>query len=587
MVPFPVVSPKAGRSGLTLTAASHANYFDRWWNSAVENRRKLMRLPAREPMIHSEQKRRRTVPLIVVLLAVSVGACAHERTGRDASILVAAIGSDPGQLNSAITTNGSVHTAASLLYDGLVALDDSLRPTPALAERWEIEDGGARYRFHLRRGVRWHDGQPFTARDVKFTFEELLMRYHARTRASISAALTSVDAPDDSTVVFVFRRPYAPLLQQLDVSEAPILPEHLYAGSDPLRNPVNVAPVGTGPYRFASYTPHNEIRYTANRDYFRGAPTLGTVVLRIIPDNDTQVAALEAGEVDWLYSVPAPARARLAADPRIRVTHSALSLGGSNCITTLGFNLDRAWFRDVRIRKAIAHAVNRPQFVERVLFGDGRAATAPISSAIAFAHASDLPIAAYDTVEAARLLDAAGWQRRAGAVRTAHGVPGITDGTALTIGFKGMPGQMVYGDLLRAQLRSVGIDLRLEPLEPSVFAAAVFTARDFDTAIGAYCNGTDPEIGVRRMYVSSSIAPVPFSNMAGYRNPTMDSLFDRASAAIDVNERRRLYHQIQEIAVRDQPYVWLVETSNTQAYSARCHGFGSVAHFAATAECKR
>ncbi len=538
-------------------------------------------------MYHLDGLRRGATSLgFPFLVLVSTG-CAHERTGRDASTLVAAIGGDPGQLNPAITTNGGVHTAAGLLYDGLVALDDSLRPTPALAERWEIEQGGARYRFHLRRGVRWHDGKPFTARDVKFTFDSLLLRYHARTRASMSPTLSSVDAPDDSTVVFIFRRPYAPLLQQLDVSEAPILPEHLYAGSDPLRNPVNIAPVGTGPFRFASYTPHSEIRYTANRDYFRGAPALSTVVLRIIPDNDTQVAALEAGEVDWLYSIPGPARARLAADPRVRVIPAALSLGGSNCIMSVGFNLDRPQFRDVRVRKAIAHAVNRPQFVERVLFGDGRVADAPISSGIAFAHASDLSIPAYDTVEAARLLEAAGWRRHGYGVRTAHGVAGVADGTLFTIGFKGMPGQMVYGDLLRAQLRSVGIDVRLQPLESAVFAASVFTARDFDTAIGAYCNGTDPEIGVRRMYVSSSIAPIPFSNMAGYRNPVMDSLFDSAAAALDLLERRRLYHQIQELAVRDQPYVWLVESASSRAYLARCHGFGSVAHFAATAECSR
>ena len=528
-----------------------------------------------------------TRTVLAVLLPLVVGACASEHASRDASTLVAAIASDPGQLTPAITTNGSVHTASGLLYDGLVALDDSLRLTPALAVRWEIEDGGARYRFHLRRGVRWHDGKPFTAADVRFTFEQLLLRYHARTRASMTPALASVVATDDSTVVFTFRRPYAPLLQQLDVSEAPILPEHLYAGSDPLRNPANIAPVGTGPYRFASYTPHSEIRYTANREYFRGPPVLGTIVLRIIPDEDTQVAALEAGEVDWLFSVPGPARRRLNADPRIRLTRSALSAGGSNCITTLGFNLDRPWFRDVRVRKAIAHAVNRPQFVERVLFGEGRVADAPISSAIVFASARDLPIAAYDTVEAARLLDAAGWRRHGDDVRRARRVSGVTDGTTFTIGFKGMPGQMVYGDLLRAQLHSVGIDLRLEPLEPAVFAASVFTAREFDTAIGAYCNGTDPEIGVRRMYVSSSIAPVPFSNMAGYRNAVMDTLFDRAGSALDVNERRRLYRQIQEIAVRDQPYVWLVETTNTRAYAARCHGFGSASHFAATAECTR
>ena len=522
-----------------------------------------------------------------VLSLTLLGACTLDRTGRDASTLVAALGSDPAQLNPAITTNGSVHTAASLLYDGLVALDDSLRPTPGLAERWEVENGGAQYRFHLRQGVRWHDGVAFTSRDVKFTFEQLLLKYHARTRASMAPTFERIDAPDDSTVVFVFRRPYAPLLQQLDVSEAPILPEHLFAKGDPLHNPANTAPVGTGPFHFVSYSPHGEIRYAANRSYFRGAPLLETVVLRIIPDKDTQVAALESGEVDWLYSVPAAARKRLASDPRVHLAHYNIALGGSNCIVTVGFNLDRPWFQDIRLRKAIAHAVNRPQFVERVLFGDGRAADAPISSAIVFAHANDLPIPAFDTLEASRLLDAAGWRRKAGGTRVAAGVKGARVGTPLVIGFKGMPDQMSYGDLLRAQLRSVGIDVTLQPLEPTVFATSVFTDRDFDTAIGSYCNGTDPEIGVRRMYASSSIAKVPFSNMAAYRNPAMDSLFDRASASIDLAERTRLYHEIQSIAVRDQPYVWLVETSNTQAYSARCHGFAGVAHFAERAECTR
>ena len=531
--------------------------------------------------------RRRLSGLLLSILMCGGAACASDRFARDPATLVAAIAGDPGQLNPAITTNGGVHTAAGLLYDGLLALDDSLRPSPALAVRWEVEDGGARYRFHLRRGVQWHDGAPFSAADVVFTFEQMLLRYHARTRASMGSSLVSVAAVDDSTVLFTFRRPYAPLLQQLDVSEAPILPAHLYAGRDPLRNPVNVAPVGTGPFRFVSYTPHSEIRYAVNDRYFRGPSALKAVVLRIIPDEDTQVAALEAGEVDWLFTVPGPARRRLARDSRVRLVRSALSAGGSNCITTLGFNLERPWFRDLRVRKAIAHAVNRPQFVERVLFGEGRAADAPISSGIAFAHASDIAVPAYDTVEAARLLEAAGWRRTGTGPRIARGVAGVKDGTPFTIGFKGMPSQIVYGDLLRAQLHAVGIDFRPEPLEQAVFAASVFTARDFDTAIGAYCNGTDPEIGVRRMYVTSSIAPVPFSNMAGYRSAEMDRLFDRAGASIALPERRRLYREIQALAVRDQPYVWLVETSNLRAHSARCTGFSGSSHFAATASCTR
>lgn len=525
----------------------------------------------------------------IVLAAVLCGsaACAPDRSATRAEVLVAAIGTDPGQLNPAITTNGSVHTAAALLYDGLVALDDSLRPIPALATRWDVEADGTRYRFHLRQGVQWHDSHPFTSADVVFTFQQLLLRFHARTRASLAPTLLDVAAEDDSTVVFTFRRPYAPLLQQLDVTEAPILPAHVFAAGDPLRHAANLAPVGTGPYRFVSYTPHAEIRYAANARYFAGAPAIPRVVLRVVPDPETQVAALEAGEVDYLYSVPGPARRRLATDPRFRLTRSTTSPGGSNCITTLGFNLDRPILKDVRVRRAIAHAVNRPQFAARILFGAGRAADAPISSAITWAHAGDLPIPPFDSVAAARLLDDAGWRAQGGRVRRAQGVAGVRAGTPLTLDVAAQPGQASYGELLRAQLRAAGVELRLRTLEPAVFAATVFTDRNFDTAVGAYCNGTDPEIGVRRMYTTASIAPVPFSNMAGYRNPAMDSLFDRASAALDRRVRRALYGEIQRMAVRDQPYVWLVETVGTQAYTARCRGFNSVAHFAATATCSR
>jgi peptide/nickel transport system substrate-binding protein len=527
-----------------------------------------------------------TAMLIGALGSALLAACAGEPPRTSGRPFVAAITNDPGHLNPAITTNGGVHTAAALLYDGLLTYDSSLAPQPALATRWEVEDAGARYRFHLRPGVRWHDGVPFTAADVAYTFKEVLLKYHARTRASLGPALSDVAALDDSTVEFRFRRPYAPLLQQLDASEAPIIPKHIYAGTDALTNPANTRPVGTGPYRFVSYQPNGEIRYAANRDYFGGAPSVASLVLRVIPDPGTQVLALEAGEVDWLFGIPGPERERLRGNPRIRFSQSAISPGGGNCITTIGFNLDRPWARDLRVRKAIAHAINRPQFVERVLFGEGRAADAPISSRIAFAHATGLPIPAWDTVRAARLLDSAGWHRANAGTRVARGVAGVKDGTPFVIDFKLLPGQANYGDLLRAQLRAVGVDVRVQPLDQGVFSKAVVTTRDFDLGIGAYCNGTDPEIGVRRMLVSSSVAPVPFSNMAGYRNPVVDSLFERAASALNVEDRRRFYRQIQEIVVRDQPYVWLVETLGTRAYNSRCTGFGPSSHFLATARCQ-
>lgn len=500
--------------------------------------------------------------------------------------LVVAIGADPGQLNPAITTSGGTHTAAELMYNGLVGLDDNLAPVPELAESWDVEGDGALYRFHLRAGVVWHDGTPFTADDVKFSFEEVLLKLHARTRTSVGPVLEGIEVSDPLTVTFRFKQPYAPFLQQLDVTEAPIVAKHIYAGSDPAKNAANTKPVGTGPFAFVSYTPDSEIKLKRNESYWAaGFPKLDEVVMRIIPETGSQIVALEKGEVDWVWGVPGPDEARLDADPNIELLRTDRNPGGSNCIMTVSFNLDRPVVKDVRVRQAIAHALDRQQFVDKILFGQGRVAAAPISSGIGFAHAKGLAMPAFDAAKAGALLDEAGWKAGADGKRAAAGVTDVADGTPLAIEFLHFPSFTRYGELLRSQLAEVGVELVLKPLDPPVFAETVFTNRAFDANIISYCNGPDPEIGVRRMYDSAQIGAVPFSNAAAYRNPDVDALFAEAQKTIDQAERGELYRQIQEKVVADQPYVWLVETSGVRAYRLPCTGFIGYAQFAATAAC--
>ncbi|MDP9444617.1 MAG: ABC transporter substrate-binding protein, partial [Actinomycetota bacterium] len=503
--------------------------------------------------------------------------------------LTAAITADPGQLNPAITTSGDVHTASELMYNGLVRLTPDLQPRPELARSWEVEDAGRLYRFRLRDDVVWHDGKPFTSADVKFSFEEVLLKYHSRTAASVGQAIESIRTPDDHTVEFRFKEPYAPLLLQLDVTEAPIVAEHVYAGSDPLENPANLDPVGTGPFRLDAYRAGSEIRMTANPDYFKdGLPRLDEVVMRVVPDAGNQVVALEAGELDWLFGVPGPDLQRLAEQDQFEFLQTSVNPGGSNCIMTVSFNLERPVFGDVRTRRGIATALDRQQFVERVLFGQGRVAEAPISSGIPFAHADGLEgMPAYDPAEAERLLEEAGWVMGDDGVRVARGVDGVDDGTPLRFGFSLFPNFAPYGELLRAQLAEVGVDVRLEPLESDVFAERVFVDRKFDSNIISYCNGADPEIGVKRLYVSSTIGPVPFSNSSAYRNPEVDRLFEEARTTIDEQERGEVYRRIQEILVDEVPYFWIVETESTRVYPARCGGFSPAGHFAEGAYCRR
>jgi peptide/nickel transport system substrate-binding protein len=523
-----------------------------------------------------EMRRGHGVIVLVALLLASAGpisSIGQEGPPRGGTLVVA-ISSDPGHLNPAITTSGATHTAAELIYNGLLGRDERGDTVPDLAESWTVEQAGAIYRFRLRDGVTWHDGARFTAADVKFTFDEVLLKFHARTKASMGGVLVGIDTPDDRTVVFRFKQPYAPLLQQLDATEAPIVARHVYQGSDPQTNPANSSPVGTGPFKFVSYRKGAEIRLARNPAYFKRAlPYLDELVMRVIPDAGTQVLALENGEVDFLWGVPGPQQSRLQADKRFQMVQTSYHPGGSNCIMTVSFNLDRPILKDVRVRRAIALSLDREAFLRQILFGEGKVATAPISSEIPWAHARGLAMPGFDRAEAERLLDAAGWKKERESTRVARGVAGVADGTRLAIDFLHFPTFAKYGELMRQHLGAVGIDVTQRSLEPAVFAPAVFKDRAFDTNVISYCNGPDPEIGVRRMYHSSQISPAPFTNAAGYRNERIDALFDQGARTVERERRTPIYRQIQEIVVQELPYVWLVETPTTRAWSVRCGGF--------------
>lgn len=514
------------------------------------------------------------------------GTAAPTQPPAEGGTLVAAISSDPGTLNPAITTSGGVHAASELLFNGMVELNNDGVPEPSLAHSWDIEEDGALYRFHLVEGVTWHDGEPFTAEDVRYTFEEVLLEFHSRTAASVGASIDSITVIDDLTIEFRFQFPYAPFLQQLGVTEAPIIPRHIYEGTNPQENPANLAPVGTGPFRFVSYSP-TEIRYAKNENYFKpGLPIMDEVVLRVIEDDATAVAALERGEVDFLYGVPGPERERLLATGDYGSIVTNFNPGGANCIMTISFNLDREMFQDVRTRRAISHALDKQAFVDTITFGQGRVADAPISSGIPFAHHPDVGLPAFDRAAAEALLDEVGWVLRDGdGTRTASGVSGVADGTPLSFEFLSFPGFSSYGDLVRAQLLEIGVEVTTRTEDPPVFAETVFTNRDFDTNIISYCNGPDPEIGVSRMYLSDNIGPVPFSNSSAYQNEDVDRLFAEAARTVDTDARALLYREITEILAEEVPYIWMVETLAERVFTNRCRDVGHSGHFAETARC--
>jgi peptide/nickel transport system substrate-binding protein len=502
------------------------------------------------------------LPGVLLALACANGCgAASPEAQRRFTTLVVAQPSDPGALNPAVTTSGATHPVTDQIFNGLVGLDEQLAPVPELAERWAIEDEGRTYRFALRRDVRWHDGAPFTSADVEFTFEEALLRYHSRTRAALEDLIVRIETPDPHTVVFRLNRPYGPLLQRLDVVEASIIPRHQYEGHDLLSGEPTRQPIGTGPFRFVSYAPADRLVLERNPDYFRsGLPNVDRIVFRILPNPATAVAALERGHVDFVGIVPGADIRRLQGRAEIAIVPGPGGSGGSLCQDVLIPNVTRPPFDDVRIRRAIAHAIDRDFIVERVYFGQGRPATGPVTNLLAWAYTPDVRQYPHAPAEARRLLDQAGF-------------PPGPDGVRFRVTFTHASNHQRLGQALREQLRAVGITLELRTLDFNAAVEQVFVKKTFDLGLASYCNGADPDIGVRRVYVSSNIGPYPFSNGAGYRNPLIDELFDEATMYTDRERRRAVYLEIQRILAEDVPYFWLIDSETLRAHRTAFTGF--------------
>lgn len=481
--------------------------------------------------------------------------------------LVAATSEDPGHFNPGITTGFNVHAITGSMFNGLVELDDNANPQPDLATSWEVSDDSTVYTFNLAEGVQWHDGEPFTSADVKFTFENILLQFHSRTKGGLENILDSIETPDDNTVVFTFNQPYAALLQRLNSTEAPILARHIYEGvADVQTAEENLTPVGTGPFAFESYAIDDQVSVVRNDNYFKDdLPYLDKVIFRIIPDDNTQLLALEQGEVDYIWRVPGAEVERLGSDPAISLYNVNSGPGGGFCVPSLSFNLDRDVFADIRVRQAIAHGIDREQLVQQALFGQGAAATGPISSKMEFAYTKDVTQYPLDLAAANALLDDAG----------------LTGDPRLTINLLMFPTFSKYGEIIKQNLSEIGIEVEVTLLDRAAFLPRVFGERDFDTNLISYCNNADPSIGVSRMYLSTNIGDIPFSNAAGYVNPDIDALFAEADSTADTSERGRIYGEIQEILVDDLPYWWLVETDFVVASGSNVNGLlPNSGHFA-------
>ena len=473
-------------------------------------------------------------------------------------IVVVAITGDPGGLNPAITTQGGVTTIGGSIFSGLVAQDFDLNPVPDLALDWEISGDGRIYKFHLAPNAMFHDGVPLTSADVKFTFEEMLLKFHSRTRAAIGDNLKTITTPDAHTVVFEFEKPYAAFLQLIDVTNAPVLPKHLYENTDPLTNPYNIKPVGSGAFKFEEWMKGDHITLVRNENYYKtGKPYLDKVIYKVMPNAATAAIAFENGEADFFYN-PAPLDVeRFVKLPGVTVTDKGREAGAG--VETIVLNLNNKPLADVRVRRAMAHAIDKQYMVDKSLFGKGIVATGPISQQLKWAYNPNVTKYEHDLPLAEKMLDEAGYKRDA-------------DGVRFRLKAVYAAGYAKIFEIMHDQLNEAGIVLEMNQVEFGAMVDLAYIKKDFDVSVSSFENGPDPDIGVKRTLISSNIGAIPFSNGAGYKNARVDELFDLAATETDRQKRAAYYFEMQEIVTKDVPYLWLYTGQGETAYKSELQG---------------
>ncbi|WP_159996750.1 ABC transporter substrate-binding protein [Roseomonas sp. 18066] len=475
---------------------------------------------------------------------------------------------EPPMLTVAFASSGPGNNITPKIFDGLLTYDHALRPQPQLAESWETAEDGLSLTFRLRAGVRWHDGAPFTAEDVRFSLWEVWRKLLARGQTTF-AAVRAVEVPDPLTVVLRLSTPAPYILNGLASHLAQILPRHLYEGSDIARNPANLAPIGTGPFRFVRWERGSHLRLERNPDYWdSGKPYLDQVIFRFLPDAAGRAAALESGDVQLVAEtgIPGSDLVRLARDPAFTVERRGYNYIAP--ITFLAFNLDRKPFDDVRVRRAIAHAIDRDFLLRHVWYGYGQVATGPLPQGLSSFYSADVPLYPYDPARARALLDEAGLAPDARGIR-------------LSFTHDSLPYGEQYqrtGEYLRDALARIGIRVELRAQDYASYVRRIYTARDFDTANYLISVGPDPAIGAQRLYWSKGFAPgVAFSNATHYANPEVDRLLEAAQVEVDPVRRRALYAEFQRQAQDDLSQIPLIAIDQVTVASAALRDHSAVA----------
>ncbi len=509
---------------------------------------------------------------LALALAFSIGPRA---VAADPPALRLGMTTEPGSLSPLFALDDYTNLVDRLAFDVLLTIDQDGRTlVPRLAQtvpslrNGGISRDGLTLTYHLRRNVKWHDGVPFTSKDVAFSYRAIMNPANNVPNRHGYDQIASVATPDRYTVVFHMKRPYAPALTTLfaDNEPSPILPEHLLGKYADLNQvDFNQHPIGTGPFKVLRWTHGQSIELEANDDYYLGRPKLRHVSVRFVPDENTAVNQLRTHELDVFAEMSVNAYGQAKSVPGVTVALTNLH-GASNVL----INTTRPELRDVRVRRAIAAALDKAAITKNFAYGAGAVASEDLP-AFMWAYDPGARSPAYDPSAARALLRSAGWNPGPSGIVTKGGRP-----LSLTFAYaQNNIAARLIAIQIQSYLHAVGIDAQLKGYTTQLMfgayaAGGVYQAGHFDLAWYTMTLGADPDSSGR--FTCGAIPPHG-QNYSRYCNPEMDAAQAAGLTTFDRALRKRAYARSQQLLARDVPVVFVYWPRNIAAYDSRLHGF--------------
>jgi peptide/nickel transport system substrate-binding protein len=467
----------------------------------------------------------------------------------DARTLVPILASDAGSTD-----------ITGMVFNGLVKYDKNVKLVGDLAESWEILDGGLTIIFHLRKGVKWHDGAQFTSRDVEFTYKKLIDPNVKTPYSGDFERVKSLVLVDDHTVRVEYKEPFSPALASWGMN---IMPYHLLKDQDLNNTKFSRDPIGTGSYKFRTWKTGEKIELVSNHEYFEGRPYIDRYVYRVIPDESTIFLELQTKGIDMTSLTPLQFTRQT--DNKFFKSNYRKFKYPAFGYTYIGYNLADPKFKDKRVRQALNFAVNKDEIIDAIFFGLAKPTTGPFLSD-SWAYNNDVKPASFDPGKAKSLLGEAGWNDTNGDGWLEK------DGNVFEFTIlinQGNAERLRAAEMIQKYLKAIGVRLKIRVLEWSTMINEFINKRRFEAVLMGWFLSRDPDNF--DIWHSSKTREGEF-NFIGYANPEVDELLVKGRRIFDEAERAKIYHRIHELIYDDQPYMFLYSGEILPIVSSRFRG---------------